>query len=113
MASKSMILSYFVTKQLLTEHIYDLPINGKYIKFGARFRFDTLNKNNHHSYYIFCSGGTICNPRWPTKKTGIQYNFELSAKNEFSHVPSMGVTQCRPFLEVKSSFIFFIESLQL
>ena len=42
MASKSMILSYFVTKQLLTEHIlYDLPINGKYIKFGARFRFDT------------------------------------------------------------------------
>ena len=84
MASKSMILSYFVTKQLLTEHIlYDLPINGKYIKFGARFRFDTLNKNNHHSYYIFRSGGTICNPRWPTKKTGIQYNFELSAKNEF------------------------------
>ena len=35
MASKSMILSNFVTKQLLTEHIlYDLPINGKYIKFG-------------------------------------------------------------------------------
>ena len=84
MASKSMILSYFVTKQLLTEHIlYDLPINGKYIKFGARFRFDTLNKNNHHSYYIFRSGGTICNPRWPTKKTGIQYNFELSAKTNF------------------------------
>ena len=30
MASKSMILSNFVTKQLLTEHIlYDLPVNGK------------------------------------------------------------------------------------
>ena len=46
MASKSMILSNFacfVTKQLLTEHIlYDFPINGKYIKFGAWFRFDTL-----------------------------------------------------------------------
>ena len=29
MASKCMILSNFVTKQLLTEHIlYDLPING-------------------------------------------------------------------------------------
>ena len=43
MASKSMILSNFVTKQLLTEHIlYDLPINGKYIQFGAGFRFDTL-----------------------------------------------------------------------
>ena len=43
MASKSMILGNFVTKPLLTEHIlYDLPINGKYIKFGARFRFDTL-----------------------------------------------------------------------
>ena len=43
MASKSMILSNFVTKPLLTEHIlYDLPINDKYIKFGARFRFRTL-----------------------------------------------------------------------
>ena len=39
MASKSMILSNFVTKQLHTEHIlYDLPVNGKYNKFG----FDTL-----------------------------------------------------------------------
>ena len=39
MSSKSMILIHFVTKQLLTEHIlYDLPINGKYIK----LRFDTL-----------------------------------------------------------------------
>ena len=39
MASKSMILSNFAcfaTKQLLTVHIlYDLPLNGKYIKFGA------------------------------------------------------------------------------
>ena len=44
MASKSMILSNFVIKQFFnTGHIlYDLPINGKYIKFGARFRFDTL-----------------------------------------------------------------------
>ena len=43
MESKSMILSYFVTKKLLTELIlYDLPINGIYIKFSARFRFDTL-----------------------------------------------------------------------
>ena len=33
----------FVIKELLTEHIlYDLPINVKYIKLGARFRFDTL-----------------------------------------------------------------------
>ena len=43
MASKSMILSNFVTKQLLTEHkLYDLPINSKYIEFGARVKFDTL-----------------------------------------------------------------------
>ena len=43
MASKSMILSNFVTKQLLTEHIiYVLSINGKDIKFGARVKFDTL-----------------------------------------------------------------------
>ena len=32
------------TTTLNTKHIlYDLPINGKYIKFGAQFRFDTLN----------------------------------------------------------------------
>ena len=43
MASKSMILSNLVTKQLLIEHrLYDLPINGKDIKFGARVKFDTL-----------------------------------------------------------------------
>ena len=52
---------------MLTEYIsYVLLINGKYIKFGARFRFDILIQNNHHSYYIFRSGGTICNPSWLT-----------------------------------------------
>ena len=43
MASKSVILSNLITKQLLIEHIlYDLSINGKYIKFGACVKFDTL-----------------------------------------------------------------------
>ena len=46
MASKIMILSNFVTKQLITFNtklsLYDLPINGKDIKFGARVKFDTL-----------------------------------------------------------------------
>ena len=43
MASKCMILSNFVTKLLLiVQKLYDLPINGKDIKFRARVKFDTL-----------------------------------------------------------------------
>ena len=43
MASKRVVLSNFVTKQLLIEHIlYDLSINDKDIKFGALVKFDTL-----------------------------------------------------------------------
>ena len=44
MASKCMILSNFVTKKYLyiVHILYDLPINGKDIKFGARVKFDTL-----------------------------------------------------------------------
>ena len=43
MASKIMILSYFLTKQLLIEHIlYDWSTNDKDIKFGACVKFDTI-----------------------------------------------------------------------
>ena len=41
--SKGVILSNFVTKQLLIEHgSYGLSSNDKDIKFGARVKFDTL-----------------------------------------------------------------------
>ena len=72
MTSKSVILSYFVTKQLLIEQsLYDLSINDKDIKFGARVKFDTLIYNNQYSQFILLSGTSICNPRWPTKINSI------------------------------------------
>ena len=47
MASKSMILSNCVTKQLLKEHrLYNLPINGKNIKNSAH----EFTRNLTHSF---------------------------------------------------------------
>ena len=55
MASNRVVLSNFVTKQLLIEHIlYDLSINDKDIKVGARVKFDTLFKTIS-THIIFCA----------------------------------------------------------
>ena len=68
MLSKIMILSNFVIKQLMIEHIYDLSINSKDNKFGACIKFHTLILKHQHSYYILPSGSTGCNQRWPIRK---------------------------------------------